>query len=95
MENNTYENKNPCLGCHNSWFVDANTSCHDSCEKYHLYQDRNKLIDYKNNINGEIAETFRQNLDEWRNDFLDFRQDLSDSEITVVYNLIEFLKNKC
>lgn len=99
MENTTYTNKNPCIGCQDSWSADANTSCHDFCEDYQLYLDRQKLINYNNKIklkiDAEISETFKQNLDEWRNEFLDARPDLKNGEIIIVYQLIEFLKNKC
>lgn len=99
MENNTYTNRNPCLGCQDSWSADANTSCHDFCEDYQLYLDRQKLINYNNKIklkiDAEISETFKQNLDKLREEFMEFRKDLSNDEIVIVYNLIEFLKEQC
>ena len=98
MENTTYTNKNPCIGCQDSWSADANTSCHDFCEKYQLYADRQMLIDYKNKIKPkfdvEISETFKQNLDEWRNEFIN-KEASSSYDIIMTYKIFEFIKSKC
>lgn len=97
MENTTYTNKNPCIGCQDSWFAEGDVSCHDFCEDYQLYLDRQKLINYNNKIklkiDAEISETFKQNLDEWRNEFIN-KEASSSYDIIMTYKIFEFIKSK-
>ena len=100
MSNTTYENKNPCIGCKISWCAEGSLSCHDTCEKYQFYRDRQALKKYNHKMKPMCdSELKGEKLDEMREKFFDIHQDLDCWEMRMIYKVFEFIKkeqiNKC
>jgi hypothetical protein len=90
---------NPCINCGKSWSVDAKTSCHDTCEQFQLWRDGKNLSEYKNKsktkFDAKIEETFKNNLDKWREEFVKRYELISNNDLFIIYKVFEFIKNKC
>ena len=88
---------NPCIGCKKTWFAENNLSCHDTCDKYQLWKDCEKLKDYNKKLAKETKGISNERFDILREEYIKKNiknMIIQENELITVYKVFEFVKNK-